>query len=235
NLHGTDGTLSHDVPLTFQSLAFTLDVSPLTQVLIPGQSTTIDVTNAADGAFSDTISLQCQGALPTGMSCSNFNPNPMTANGSSVLTINTTASTPLQDTIINISGAATSNNSLSTTTGDAHIVTQNFSVGSATPNTLQTITDGNGQNFTVNFAAQNGFNQPITVGCANLAAGMSCSASPAVVTPGTSSIVSVATTVGTTPLQTTTLQVTGASLGVTRTSANVQVKTVDFQITSTTP
>src|SRR5207245_4569976 len=85
------------------------------------------------------------------------------------------------------------------------------------------------------FAAQNGFNQSITVGCANLAAGMSCSPNPPTVTPGTPSTVTVSTTNGTTPLATTTLQITGTALGVTRSSANLQLKTTDFQITSTTP
>ena len=59
NVHATDGTLAHDAPITFGSLTFTLDAAPATQVLIPGQSTTINVSNAADVGFNDTIALSC--------------------------------------------------------------------------------------------------------------------------------------------------------------------------------
>ncbi|MFL6299857.1 MAG: hypothetical protein ACJ71N_04540, partial [Terriglobales bacterium] len=233
NIHATDGTITHDAPLEFGVQAFTIDAAPATRVLIPGQSTTINVTNAADAAFTDTISLDCLPGMPAGVSCSNFNPNPMTANSGSVLTLTTTTATPTQDILIPIRGTATSS-PLVQTFGPAQIRMQNFTL-SATPILLQTITNGNSQNYTANFAAVNGFAQIITLGCANLAAGMTCNAVPPTVTPGTPSIVTVSTTNGTPPLATTTFQITGTALGVTRSSANLQLKTTDFQVTSTMP
>jgi len=157
----------------------------------------------------------------------------MDADGSSVLTITTTTATPTQNATIPIRGRATNSLALQAF-ASPQIQMQNFTT-SATPTTLQTVTNGNSLNYTANFAAVNGFNQSITLGCANLAAGMTCNAVPATVTPGTPSTVTLSTTNGTTPLATTTLQITGTALGVTRSTANLQLKTTDFQVTSTTP
>src|SRR5882762_2490221 len=112
-------------------------------------------------------------------------------------------------------------------------VGQSFTA-TASPTTLQTITVGNSKDFTVTFTGQNGFNQPITVDCSSLAAGISCSANPPTVTPGVPSTVTVSTIAGVTPLQTTTFQITGDSSGTTASSNNLQLKSTDFTLRSTT-
>ena len=111
-------------------------------------------------------------------------------------------------------------------------VAQSFTAA-ASPATLQTIPVGNSKDFTVTFTGLGGFNQPITVGCSGLAAGMSCSANPPTVLPGNPSTVTVSTTAGVTPLQTTIFQITGDSSGITASSNNLQLKTTDFSLSST--
>src|SRR3954462_14060041 len=85
-------------------------------------------------------------------------------------------------------------------------IAQSFTAA-ATPATLQTIPVGNSKDFTVTFTGQNGFNQPITIDCAPLVAGMSCSANPTSVLPGDPSTVTVSTTAAVTPLTTTNFQI----------------------------
>src|SRR3954466_12018577 len=111
-------------------------------------------------------------------------------------------------------------------------VAQSFTTA-ASPATLQTIPVGNSKDFTVTFTGLGGFNQPITVGCSTLPAGMSCPANPPTILPGVPSTVTVSPTAGLTPLQTTTFQITGDSSGITGSSNNLQLKTNDFSLGST--
>jgi uncharacterized membrane protein len=87
---------------------FSIAVSPTTQHVLPGGSTTYTATVTASGGFSGTAGLSIAD-LPAGASGS-FNPSTITGSGSSTLTITTSAVTPTGSfpfTVTGTSGAMT--------------------------------------------------------------------------------------------------------------------------------
>ena len=73
-----------------------------------------------------------------------------------------------------------------------NITVADFSVAAANPNA--TVSAGSAASYAISLAPKFGaFNAPVTLACANLAAGMSCSFSPATLTPGASGSTSTLT------------------------------------------
>jgi uncharacterized membrane protein len=99
---GVSGTLTHSVNVTLKLTGnYALIASPSSQSVTAGGSTSYTVTIARNG-FSTPVSLTASG-LPAGSTAS-FSPNP--ANGSSTMTMTTSASTPPGSYTLTITGTA---------------------------------------------------------------------------------------------------------------------------------
>src|SRR5262249_53770544 len=91
---------------------FAITVSPSSEVVIPGQSTTfaVNVTPLSGFAGSVSLSVGSESGFPTGISSGGFSPPSISGSGSSTLTMNTTASTvpyALSLTVAGTSGTIT--------------------------------------------------------------------------------------------------------------------------------
>ena len=82
---------------------FSMTVSPGSQSIAPGKSTSYTATVIPGGGFSDTVTLSVSG-LPTGATAS-FSPTTVSGSGSSTMTVLTTSSTPPGDYPLTLTGA----------------------------------------------------------------------------------------------------------------------------------
>jgi hypothetical protein len=224
NVIGTDGTLSHSIPLTLTVLApdFTISASPSSITVLPGGCASYTVTTSALNGFTGTTFLSQSGA-PSGASAI-FNPTSITDAGSSTLTICTSGSTPAGSYTISITGVSGSLNH----TTVVILTVQDFSL-SATPSS-QTVTPGTGTSYTVSTTALNGFTGVISLSISGFPSGASASFNPTSIS-GTGSSTLTVTTSSTTPGGTYPLTITGTSGTVSHTTTvNLVVAAPDFTI-----
>jgi len=197
-------------------------------------SVTVPVTLTALNGFNTSTALACTGQ-PAGMTCA-FAPASLIPTGggiNSTLTVTSASTVPMNVYSLQVKGTAGTlihQQPLSVTTGGP-----NFTQA-VTPAT-QNVTSGSSANYTVVYTPLAGMNQPITVGCGALPPGVSCTPNPPTVSPGTTpgnqSIVTLATTFGTTPAANSTVAITGNGIGITR-SNNVTLSVRDFTVTTST-
>ena len=198
--------------------AFGLSVSPTSQTVNAGLSTSYTVTITAGGGFSGSVALSCSGQ-PAGALCS-FSPNP-TAPGTSALTVTTTAgSTPAGTWTFTITGTS-STLSYSTSAKLTVTVIPDFLI-TVSPSS-QAVAAGLKTTYTVNLTGVNGFTGGVVLSCsAGLPSGASCSFLPNP-TAGASTL-----TVGTsisTPLTGATLTITGAAGALSHSTSTMLVVT----------
>src|SRR5439155_241915 len=180
---------------------FTLGASPLSQSVLPGGSTSYNVTISPTGGFSGQVNLRLDG-LPIGAGGS-FAPNPATA--SSTLSVTTGTGTPVGTYTLTITGVS---GSLTHTTTVSLVVTApvNFTLG-ASPSS-QTVLPGGSTSYSVTISPTGGFSGQVNLSVGGLPSGASGSYAP---NPATaSSTLSVTTGTGT-PVGTYTLTITGVS------------------------
>jgi subtilisin family serine protease len=163
---------------------FAVGISPASQSISPGQSTTYTVTVSSTGGFSSAVALAASPAI-SGVTYS-FAPASVTppANGSatSTLTVATTA-------------AAAQGNFTITVTGTSGTVSRSATAGltiqaapagdftlSATPS-LQSISPGDPTSYTITVTSMNGFTSPVTLSVTGMPAGASGSFSANPITP----------------------------------------------------
>jgi len=74
---------------------FDIAISPSSKTVLPGQSTTFNVTVTPLSGFSGPVALSVgsESGFPTGITSGGFSPSTITGSGSSTLTMNTTTST----------------------------------------------------------------------------------------------------------------------------------------------
>jgi Domain of unknown function (DUF1929)/PKD domain len=94
------------------SADFDISVSPSANTVMPGQSTTFNVTVAPRSGFNGpvTLSVGSESGFPSGITSGGFNPPSISGSGSSILTMNTTTSTApyaLSLTVTGTSGSIT--------------------------------------------------------------------------------------------------------------------------------
>jgi subtilisin-like proprotein convertase family protein len=89
-----------------QTNDFSISVTPASQTVAAGSSTTYTVSTAVTAGAAQTVTLSVSG-LPTGVTGS-FNPTSVTAGGSSTLTLTVAAGTAAGTTNFTITGAGTS-------------------------------------------------------------------------------------------------------------------------------
>jgi subtilisin-like proprotein convertase family protein len=172
---------------------FTLSASPGSATVTAGGNASFTVSNAALNGFAGSITLSAAPAI-SGVSFA-FAPNPMSPNGSSVLSCTTTAgaSTGVQSiTITGTSGSITRTTSVSLTINPA--ASPDFTL-SASPGSASA-TVGGQAGFTVSTAALNGFAGGITLSASPAIAGVSYSFAPNPAAANGSSALTCTTTAG---------------------------------------
>jgi uncharacterized membrane protein len=227
NAIGTDGTLSHSVPITLTVIApdFTISASPSSISVLPGGCVSYTVSTTALNGFAGVVSLSQSGA-PSGSSAT-FNPLSINGAGSSTLTVCTSPSTPAGSytiTITGISGTVNHNTPVI-------LVVQDFSL-SATP-ASQTVAAGTGTSYTVTTAALNGFAGVVSLSISGFPSGTTATFNPTSINGAGSSTLTVTTSTST-PGGTYTLTITGTSSGISHsTTVTLIVTAPDFTITAT--
>jgi hypothetical protein len=111
---GTSGTLTHSVTVILSVSNFTLSVSPGSASVSPGGKTTYTVSETAPNGFTGTVNLSVSG-LPAGATAS-LNPTSITGSGTSMLTVQTSSSTPPGSATLTITGQNGSFSQTTTTT-----------------------------------------------------------------------------------------------------------------------
>ena len=161
---------------------FSLAVSPSSQTVAPGASTTYTVTMTASGGFNSAVSLGVSG-LPSGAGAS-CNPASLSPTSSScTLTVTTTASTPTGTSTLTITGTSGSISHTITTT--LAVQQPNFSL--AVSPSSQTVAPGASTTYTVTMTASGGFNSAVSLGVSGLPSGAGASCNPASLSPTSSS------------------------------------------------
>lgn len=200
---------------------FTLSVSPPSQSVAQGQSTSYTVGVSRTGGFAGSVGLSVSG-LPTGASGS-LSPNPATGS-SSTLTVTTSPSTPTGSFALTVTGVS---GSLTRTASGTLVVTPptqpDFTL-SASP-ISQTVTAGTSTTYTVTITRTGGFAGAVTLNLTGLPAGAAASFSPNPAS-GTSSTLTVTTSTST-PAGTFALTISGVSGSLTRTAPVSLVVTSD--------
>jgi hypothetical protein len=112
---------------------FSISVTPSSQTVTAGGSTSYTVSTAVTSGSAVSVSLSVSG-LPTGASAS-FSANPITSGGSSTMTVTTSTSTPSGTSTLTVTGASSSTSHSATTsltvTGGTSVVTNGgFETGS---------------------------------------------------------------------------------------------------------
>ncbi|MFL6300401.1 MAG: beta-propeller fold lactonase family protein [Terriglobales bacterium] len=223
----TAGTLIRTQPLAVHLWGpnFTQAVTPATQNVTNGNSTTFTVRFTALGGMTDTITVGC-GTLPAGVVCT---PNPVqvipgvTPNNQSVVTLQATAgTTPAANATVAITGVSPALNNLTRST-NVTLSVKDFKLQPATA----TISVNAGSNITdsISLQALNSFSGPLTLSCTVVGApvGIGCTF-PTTGSTGSSQTLTVTTTGPAVP-GSYTVQVTGSNGGQSRTgNVTVNVK-----------
>ncbi len=151
---------------------FHVNISPIPYTLVQGTSLTVPVTLVPIGSFSGAVALSAP-LLPAGVSAS-FSSNPAT--GSSVLTLTTDSSAPLQTSLLEIMGTAVG---IPTAGPDSFEFNPTVTATPAPTYTVGTsamsltLTQGNSGSSTITVTPQNGFTGSVTLGTAALPSGVS--------------------------------------------------------------
>jgi hypothetical protein len=205
---GASGSLSHTTSVSLQVTDFTISISPASQTVAQGASTTYTVTVNRTNGHSGAVTFTT-GPLPTGVTAS-FNPNPTTPTGTtSTLTLTASSTAPVTSgTSFTVTGTSSP---LARSTSATLVVTappaSDFSL-SASP-ASQTVPQGTGTSYTITITRTNGFSGAVTLSVGALPTGVTASFSPNPST-GTSSTLTV-TTATSTPTGTYTINITGTS------------------------
>jgi hypothetical protein len=189
---------------------FTLGVSPSSQTVQAGNSTSYKVTTTAKNAFNGTVTLNASD-LPSGATAT-FNPTSVTGSGSSTMTVTTAGTTSTGTFTLTITGTS---GTLRNTATIALTVTAapNYTL-SASPTSL-TMTQGGNGTSAIRITPQNGFSGSVSLSASGLPSGVTASFSPNPATT-TSTLTLAASSVATTG--TVTVTITGASGTLTHTT-----------------
>ena len=198
--------------------AFGLTVSPSSQTVNAGLSTSYTVTITAAAGFTGAVTLSCSG-LPAGASCS-FAPSAPPP-GTAALTVTTTAgTTPAGTWTFTITGTS---GAISYSTSAKLTVTTNPDFLISVSPSSQTAAAGLRATYSVTITPMNGFTGAVALSCSSgLPSGASCSFSP---NPATAtSTLTIGTTIST-PTGGFTVTITGTGGGITHAASPMIVVT----------
>ena len=183
--HSVQSTLVVNNPSTPD---FSISLSPASLSALPGQSVSLTVNAASISGFNSSVTLACAG-LPVGATCS-VNPTPVVVPGLATVTVTFPVSTGPGAYAFAITGASASGN-------HSQVVT--FVLGavnaSVSPGGSATIAVGSSASFAITLSSTGGTTGPVTLGCAGLPAGLTCTFNPAQLIVPISGTVSTSLTV----------------------------------------
>src|SRR5260221_10142858 len=204
-------THTASVSLTVTQLVvddFTIAATPSSQGVLQGSSTTYTVTTQVTSGNAQTVALSLAG-LPAGAS-GTFAPAVVVAGASSTLTVTTSTSTPAGTSTLTITGAYSSppkTHSATVTLTVSVRVTDDFSISAAPANA--SAIQGQSTTYAVSTQVVSGVAQTVTLSVSGLPAGATGTFSPAAVSAGGSSTLTIATSTSAVP-GTVTLVIAGA-------------------------
>jgi uncharacterized membrane protein len=203
---------------------FSLSASPATLNISQAASGTSTIGTAVTTGAAQTVSLSATGQ-PAGATVS-FSPSSVTAGSSSTMTVNVGGSTTPGTYTITVTGTGTS--ATHTTAVTLNVTASDFSI-SANPTTLSIAQAGNGMS-TIGTAVTSGGAQTVALSATGQPAATTVSFSPASVTTGNSSTMTVSVG-GSTPAGNYTITVTGTGASATHaTTVSLTVTASDFSI-----
>jgi hypothetical protein len=193
---------------------FSISDSPSSGSVTVGGSTTSTITVTETGT-AQTVNLSASG-LPTGATAS-FSPASLSASGTSTMTIATSSSTPTGTSTITVTGTGTSGTHTTTYSLTVNPVASNDFSLSLSP-ASGSVVQGSAATSTVSTAVTSGSAQTVTLSASGLPTGATASFSPASVTAGGSSTLTISTA-STTPVGSYTVTVTGTGTSATHTAS----------------
>jgi subtilase family serine protease len=206
---------------------FTLAASPASQSVNQGITANYTVTLTALNGFANSVTFSIS-SLPAGAAAT-FTPASLTGSGTSALAISTTASTPIGNYPLTITGT---DGVLNHTASITLVVTApDFSL-TATP-AQQTVVAGNTANYTATVGALNGYTGTVSLSVSGLPAGASPVFTPASITNSGSSALAIATTLGTTPIGSYPLVITATDGVLSHTASVTLIVSSDFTLSAT--
>lgn len=194
---------------------FSVAVSPASRSIVAGSSTTYTVATGALNGSTQSIALSVSG-LPAGVTGS-FSPTTVVAGGSSTLTLTTSATAP--PTTFTVTGTSTTTHSATASITVTAAPPPDFTV--AVSPASQAIAQGASGTYTVATTPLNGSVQSVALSVSGLPGGVTGTFSPATVTAGGSSTLTLAVA-STATASSSTFTVTGTS-GAVQHSANASV------------
>jgi hypothetical protein len=190
---------------------FSISASPSSLSVAQGASGSSTISTAVTSGSSQSVSLSASGQ-PSGTTVS-FSPNPITAGGSSTMTVNVGANTAPGTYTITVTGTGTS--ATHTTTVTLTVVQSDFSI-SASPNSLS-VAQGHSGTSTISTAVTSGSSQSVSLSASGQPSGATVSFSPNPITAGGSSTMTIKVGRKTAP-GTYTITVTGTGASATHTT-----------------
>jgi CSLREA domain-containing protein len=200
------GSLSHTAAVTLAVTDFSIAATS-SQTVNAGANAGYTVTTTAQNGFAAPVSLTVTG-LPAGATAS-FNPAVIGGAGSATLTVATSASTPVGNYTLTITGGSGCRTHTATATLAVNAAAADFKLW-ATP-ALQASSNGS---YTVFTSPMNGFSNNVSLSISGLPTGATASFSPAAISGGSGSSTASVTCPASTAAGTYPLTITGASGGL---------------------
>ena len=202
---------------------FSLSVTPASQTVVAGGSTSYTATITPTGGFSGQVNLSVSG-LPAGAT-GNFTPNPATT--SSSLAVTTSTTTPTGTYPLTITGAS---GTLSHSTSATLVVNgaPDFSL-SAAPSSRSVGGSVTSTTYSITITPLSGFSDPVTLGASGPLIGALGTFSP---NPATTSSTLTVSITSSTPAGTYTLTLTGTSGSLSHSITVTLVVNADFSLSA---
>ncbi|MFI9839863.1 M4 family metallopeptidase [Nonomuraea sp. NPDC051941] len=193
---------------------FSISLSPTSGSAAPGGSATATVGTQTTSGSAQTVTLSASG-LPSGTTAS-FSPSSVTSGNSSTLTLSVGSSTAAGTYNITVTGTgSTSHTATYALTVSSNPPTRDFSI-SASP-ASGTVQAGSAATTTIGTTTTAGTAQTVNLSASGLPTGATAAFSPASVTSGGSSTLTISTA-ATTPAGSYTVTVTGTGVTATHTA-----------------
>ena len=202
---GANRTLQYTVINSTAPADFSLAISPATQSVAAGSSASYNITVTPLNGFTGTVSFKASG-LPSGAT-GTFSPASVTGSGSATLTVATTTAATLGTSTVSVTGTS---GSLS------HAESRNVGYSGGTELLVERVAIVSNRDRgwqapdTVTVTSVNGFNAAVNLGVSGLPAGVTGSLSSSSITGSQTSTLTIKTTTGAAPGNST-VSLTGTS------------------------
>ena len=192
---------------------FSMTASPSALSVTAGNAATSTIGTALTSGSAQNVTFSATGA-PTGTTVA-FSPASVTVGQSTTMTVTTSSSTPAGTSTLTVTGTGNSATHTVPVTLTVNVATANDFSMTASPSALS-VTAGNAATSTIGTALTSGSAQNVTFSATGAPTGTTVAFSPASVTVGQSTTMTV-TTSSSTPAGTPTLTVTGTGNSATHT------------------